>query len=157
MTSHGPGRGLPPLARTATWCPVHSKFVFARRRLARAAIRQLCDHGMREYRCNELYHGWHIGHLPRDVVAGARTIDQPRAQKRRRGVPVPMPSWTELGGRGAGLRRRDLRYWRAVGRQQLACDHRRDDYAPATTLMRAADRQRRPAPDYRDYARKAPR
>lgn len=56
------------------WCPVHEKKAFTRK-AARAAIRQMHESGLREYRCTYLTDLWHVGHLAPEVRQGRITAD----------------------------------------------------------------------------------
>lgn len=61
------------------WCPKHEKKIYAERKLARRAIRQMHEKGMSAYPCDEVAGGWHVGHMPPEVLRG----DKPRSILRR--------------------------------------------------------------------------
>lgn len=137
-------------SRFETECETCGKRLYRSRGRAKTAIRNMHDPGMREYRC-ELLNGWHIGHLPAAVIAGERTIRPLTEHRRPNAIPQPpMPAWGQDGSRTA-RERANLRYRRAIGRQQHANDA---GYGiPAVRLMRAHDRQQHPRPDYREWGR----
>lgn len=68
----------PPERQDRTWttnCDEHrDKRLYQTKKAAKGAIRKLADRkGMREYRCRTR-DGWHIGHMPQEVLRGDRTI-----------------------------------------------------------------------------------
>lgn len=61
------------------WCSTHEKNIYADRKTARRAIRSLHGKGMSPYPCDVVPFGWHIGHMPPQVLRG----DRPRSWLRR--------------------------------------------------------------------------
>jgi len=57
------------------WCPTHSKRAWLTRKAADSAIRRIRE-PMREYPCDRVDGGWHIGHLPPDVRKGVITAPE---------------------------------------------------------------------------------
>ena len=55
------------------WCEHHEKRTFNSRKQARAAARSCAEPGLRAYRCDQVYNGWHLGHLPSVVRQGFLT------------------------------------------------------------------------------------
>lgn len=68
----------PPLHRHSLYarvCTLTGKRVYATRRLARTARARICTGPLSIYRCDAC-EGFHLGHLPRAVVAGVQ--ERPR-------------------------------------------------------------------------------
>jgi hypothetical protein len=55
------------------WCEIHQKKAFTKK-LAKAAIRNMHDSGLREYRCEYLEGLWHVGHLAQAILNGEMTV-----------------------------------------------------------------------------------
>lgn len=55
-------------------CEVHGKKSYPSKDLAKKAVQEMHDPGMREYRCDDNDGYWHIGHLPPAVRNGDTTI-----------------------------------------------------------------------------------
>jgi hypothetical protein len=55
------------------WCETHDKGCYFGRRSAKRMIRVMHEKGMREYECDAIPGGWHIGHMPAAVRSGETT------------------------------------------------------------------------------------
>lgn len=60
------------------WCEVHEKKAFTKDNAKKVikALRSKKDTGMREYPCDRIDSGFHVGHLPLAVVEGRMTAGE---------------------------------------------------------------------------------
>ncbi|MFG2059696.1 hypothetical protein ACGFI9_37360 [Micromonospora sp. NPDC048930] len=65
------------------YCDAHGKRLFSSRKRARKQIREHRNgKGMREYPCTLVDGHFHIGHLPREVRRGYKTVAEVHGRKR---------------------------------------------------------------------------
>lgn len=55
------------------WCTIHEKKAFTKKG-AKAAIRNMHDTHLREYKCVHLAGLWHVGHLAQVIMDGEMTV-----------------------------------------------------------------------------------
>lgn len=77
----GGGAVVTPFTANCFTC---KKRTYARRRDAQAAAKVIPGAHMTAYRCPATGNGWHLGHMPRDVVHGHKPKAEYEAGVRRR-------------------------------------------------------------------------